>query len=77
LTELPNCIDKLVEIEANTLYQSPKCVVDNSEPMVMDNNMNKHSNFLFHTGVHAILQQPPLPEPINKLKEEDSVSFEL
>jgi hypothetical protein len=39
--------------------------VHNSEPLVMANNMKKHSNLLFHTGVDAILQQSSLPKPLD------------
>jgi hypothetical protein len=54
LPKLPNCIKDLVEIARYSLYGSSKGVVHNSEPLVMADNMKKHSNFLFHRGMDAI-----------------------
>jgi hypothetical protein len=65
LPKLPNCIKDLVEIARDSLYGSSKRVVHNSEPLVMADNMKKHSNLLFHTGVDSILQQPSLPKPLD------------
>jgi hypothetical protein len=55
LHELPNYIQDLVEIAGYSIYGSPECVVHNSEPLIMANDMTKHINFLFHTGVDAIM----------------------
>jgi hypothetical protein len=65
LPKLPNCIKDLVEIARYSLYGSSKGVVHNSEPLVMDDNMNKYNNLLFHTGVDAILQQSSIPKPLD------------
>jgi hypothetical protein len=39
--------------------------VHNSEPLVMADNIKKHSDLLFHIGVDAILQQSSLPKPLD------------
>jgi hypothetical protein len=44
LPELSNCMKELVEIAGYSLYGFPECVVHNSEPMVMANDMKKHRN---------------------------------
>jgi hypothetical protein len=64
LPKLPNCIKDLVEIARYSLHGSSKGVVHKSEPLVMADNMKKHSNLIFHTCVDAILQQSSLPKPL-------------
>jgi hypothetical protein len=54
LPKIPNCIKDLVEIATYSLYGSSKGVVHNSKPLVMADNMKKHSNLLFHIGVDAM-----------------------
>jgi hypothetical protein len=65
LPKLPKYIKDLVEIALYSLCRSPKYVVHNSEPMVKADNMKKHSNLLFHTGVDVIQQQSSLPKPLD------------
>jgi hypothetical protein len=50
----------MVEIAGNGFYGSPKCAMNKFEPLIMDSNIKKHSNLLFHTCVDAILQKNPL-----------------
>jgi hypothetical protein len=65
LPKFPNCIKDLVEIARYSLYGSSKGVVYNSEPLVMTDNMKKHSNLLFHIGVDTIPQQSSLRKPLD------------